>query len=169
MKSVTLWFYLKPILVASETIFVSEPLELTHFLPFRLNRLAAEMSRRLHDIYGARYGIDIPEWRVIATLGAREPVTAQDIVRSTRTHKSTISRAVARLMEMGWVERVANDDDRRQMNLRFTDTGRTAYGEIVPLVKQVEQEVLASLGGEERAIFEALDRLETALGIDGQA
>lgn len=143
-----------------------EPLELTEFLPFRLNRLAAEMSRRLHAIYGARYGIDIPEWRVIATLGAGEPVTAQDIVRSTRTHKSTISRAVARLMELGWIERVANDEDRRQMILRFTEKGRSAYGEIVPLVKQAEKEMLEQLGNDAGSVRAALARLEAALGID---
>ena len=84
-------------------VTMTDNLDLTSFLPFRLNRLSAEMSRRLFEIYGARYGIDIPEWRVLATLGAREPVTAQEVVRSTHTHKSTISRAVARLTDMGWI------------------------------------------------------------------
>lgn len=141
------------------------PLDLASFLPFRLNRLSAEMSRRLFDIYGARYGIDIPEWRVLATLGAREPVTAQEVVRSTHTHKSTISRAVARLAEMGWIERTTDDGDRRQMKLRFTARGRAAYREIVPLVLEAEGEVLDRLGGDQAAVREALSRLEAALAI----
>ncbi|MCB1461094.1 MAG: MarR family transcriptional regulator [Nitratireductor sp.] len=144
---------------------MTDNLDLTSFLPFRLNRLSAEMSRRLFEIYGARYGIDIPEWRVLATLGAREPVTAQEVVRSTHTHKSTISRAVARLTDMGWIERTTDDGDRRQMKLRFTAKGRSAYREIVPLVLEAEQEVLARLGGKQAAVRAALLQLETALDL----
>jgi DNA-binding MarR family transcriptional regulator len=144
---------------------MATPLALNEFLPFRLNRLAAELSRRLHEIYGARYGIDIPEWRVIATLGAHEPVTAQEVVRSTRTHKSTISRAVAKLIDMGWIERVADDNDRRQMMLRFTTAGRKAYGELVPLVLDAERKVFAKLGRDAPAVREALTRLEQVLDV----
>lgn len=150
-------------LIACETMPAS--LDLASFLPFRLNRLSAEMSRRLFEIYGERYGIDIPEWRVLATLGASEPITAQEVVRSTRTHKSTISRAVARLTEMGWIERTTDDGDRRQMKLRFTAKGRSAYREIVPLVLEAEQEVLARLGGKQAAVRAALLQLETALDL----
>ena len=80
-------------------------LDLFKFVPFRLNRLAAEVSNALSAEYQARYGLDIPEWRVLATLGFRnDACSAQYISDCTRTHKSTISRAVtARLMVDLWV------------------------------------------------------------------
>lgn len=142
---------------------MSNQLILEEFLPYRLNRLAAEFSSRLHRIYGDRYGIDIPEWRVIATVGEQEPVTAQEIVRSTRTHKSTISRAVARLLAMGWIERVPASSDRRNLQIRFTPEGRRAYDEIVPLVLAVEAQTLEFLGEEAADVLERIARLETAL------
>ena len=73
---------------------------LNAFLPFRLNRLAAEVSERLAGLYAERFGLDVPQWRVLATLAAG-PCTAQAVVASTRTHKSTISRAVQLLEARG--------------------------------------------------------------------
>ncbi len=95
-------------------------LDLLKFVPFRMNRLAAEISTALSSEYRDRYGIEIPEWRVIATLGFREgPCTAQYIVQSTRTHKSTISRAVTGLLERGLIERVESPADRREYSLQL--------------------------------------------------
>src|SRR6185295_4306687 len=84
-------------------------LDLFKFAPFRLNRLAAEVSNALAVEYQERYGLDIPGWRVLATLGFRkDPCSAQFIAQCTRTHKSTISRAVTTLMREQIVERVEN-------------------------------------------------------------
>ena len=99
-------------------------LDLFQFVPFRLNRLAAEVSAALSAEYQARYGLDIPEWRVLATLGFRnDACSAQYISQCTRTHKSTISRAVTSLMHRQLVERVENEDDRREFRLRLTPQG----------------------------------------------
>ena len=94
-------------------------LDLFSFVPFRLNRLAAEVSAALSSEYRERYGLDIPEWRVLATLGFRnDPCTAQYIAHCTRTHKSTISRAVTALLDRQLIARVENADDRREFALR---------------------------------------------------
>jgi DNA-binding MarR family transcriptional regulator len=145
---------------------VSRDLELQRFLPYRLNRLAAEISEELSGIYAERFGLDVPEWRVLATLGAGEPVTAQAIVASTRTHKSTISRAIARLLEIGLIERIASPADGRERLLRFTAKGRKVYGEVAPLALDYEAELLARLPEDRRAaLLAGLAALERALGL----
>jgi len=149
-------------MVASETNLAAD-FALERFLPYRLNRLAAQMSARLHAIYGERFGIDIPEWRVLGTLGARKTVTAQEIVRDTATHKSTISRAVAKLERMGWIER-APATDRRAQAMRLTAAGRAAHDEILPMVRAVEAEVLARMGREADSVLALIETLERALG-----
>ena len=142
-------------------------LDLFKFIPFRLNRLAAEVSTALASEYQARYGLDIPEWRVLATLGFRkEACSAQYISQCTRTHKSTISRAVTALLERELIERVANEDDRREFRLRMTRKGKTLYDELVPRLLRKEQEILACLSKQERKeLGLLLGKIETSLDL----
>jgi DNA-binding MarR family transcriptional regulator len=142
-------------------------LDLFRFVPFRLNRLAAEVSAALSSEYQERYGLDIPEWRVLATLGFRnDACSAQYIAHCTRTHKSTISRAVTALMRRQLVERVENRDDRREYQLRMTRKGKALYQELIPRLLRREQEILSCLSAQERKDFAALlGKIENSLGL----
>jgi DNA-binding MarR family transcriptional regulator len=142
-------------------------LDLLRFVPFRLNRLAAEVSSALSAEYQARYGLDIPEWRVLATLGfRREPCSAQYISYCTRTHKSTISRAVTALLRRRLVERVENADDRREYQLRMTRKGKALYEELIPRLLRKEQDILACLSAQERKDFaRLLGKIEQSLDL----
>ena len=140
-------------------------LDLFGFVPFRLNRLSAEVSAALSSEYQVRYGLDIPEWRVLATLGFRnDACSAQYISDCTRTHKSTISRAVTALMERQIVERVENTEDRREFRLRLTRKGRALYEELIPRLLRKEREILSCLSVQERKQFAALlGKIEASL------
>ena len=142
-------------------------LDLFRFVPFRLNRLAAEVSNALSSEYQQRYGLDIPEWRVLATLGFRnDACSAQYIAHCTRTHKSTISRAVTALMERQLVERVENEDDRREYRLRLTRKGKTLYEELIPRLLRKEQDILSCLSAREQKDFAMmLGKIERSLDL----
>lgn len=137
-------------------------LDLLKFVPFRMNRLSAEISTALSSEYRDRYGIEIPEWRVIATLGFREePCTAQFIVQHTSTHKSTISRAVTSLLERGLIERVESQVDRREYSLQLSREGKAMYQGLIPRLLNREREILACLSATELRQFEnALAKIE---------
>jgi DNA-binding MarR family transcriptional regulator len=141
--------------------------DLFKFVPFRLNRLAAEVSAELSGEYRERYGLDIPEWRVLATLGFRDDAcSAQYIVECTRTHKSTISRAVTAMMTRQLIERVENEDDRREYDLRLTRKGKTLYEELIPRLLRKEQGILSCLSPRERKDFAAmLGKIEQSLDL----
>ncbi len=140
-------------------------LDLFHFMPFRLNRLAAEVSSALSAEYQARYGLDIPSWRVLATLGfRRDACSAQYIADCTRTHKSTISRAVTALMEQQIIERVENADDRREFRLQLTRKGKVLYEELIPRLLRREQEIFSCLSPQEqRQLGKLLGKIEHSL------
>lgn len=141
--------------------------DLLKFTPFRLNRLAAEVSAELASEYRERYGLDIPEWRTLATLGFRgDACAAQFIAACTRTHKSTISRAVANLEKRGLIERVENAADRRELALQLTPAGFALYRALIPRLLRKEQDILSCLSAAElRGFAAALDKLERHLAL----
>ena len=58
---------------ASEpTLGDDAPLKLEHFLPYQLNVVSSLVSQALSRVYARRYGIGVPEWRVLVTLGQYE-------------------------------------------------------------------------------------------------
>ncbi|HMM76609.1 MAG TPA: MarR family winged helix-turn-helix transcriptional regulator [Gammaproteobacteria bacterium] len=144
----------------------AEALALGAFLPYRLSVLASRMSRELSLLYAERYGIAIPEWRVIAVLGQHEDVSADFVCVKTDMDKVTVSRAVARLLEKKLLLRRASSTDRRRSMLRLSSAGRRVYADIVPLARSYERRLLNALDHEARAALErALGALETQLGI----
>jgi len=133
---------------------------LEHFLPYRLSVLANLASRALARLYGARFGLSVAEWRVIAHLARFAPVSANDVAARAAMDKVQVSRAVARLTAKALVERATDGADRRRSALRLTPRGEATHDAIVPLARDVEARLLAGLPAGERA---ALDRLLAAL------
>ena len=104
---------------------------------------------------------------MLATLGFRsDACSAQYISDCTRTHKSTISRAVTALMQRQIVERVENAEDRREFRLRLTRKGRALYEELIPRLLRKEQEILSCLSAPERKEFACLlGKIEKSLDL----
>lgn len=140
---------------------MSDALELEAFLPYRLNRLAAEVSRELQGAYKAEFGLTVPEWRVIATLGQFGAATAKAIGAHSAMHKTKVSRAVAALEARRWVERAANPSDRREAFVTLTRQGRRAYRRLVTIARGYEAHLYEGLSPPERSAIErALGALE---------
>jgi DNA-binding MarR family transcriptional regulator len=135
-------------------------LVLEAFLPYRLNVLATLVSNALAQIYAERFGLPVPAWRVIATLGQYRVRTARDIAQHGVMHKSTVSRAVSSLEERGLVARKANSADRREELLELTREGRRIYDNLVPEALAFEADLLQELTpAEQRAFMGAIQKL----------
>jgi DNA-binding MarR family transcriptional regulator len=141
---------------------MSEPiLALEAFLPYRLNRLAEQVSRDFATLYKSRYGLTRPEWRLLATLGQYGSMTATAVGRHSSMHKTKVSRAVAALERRLWLTRRPDPQDRRVEHLTLTRTGEKVYRELVPLARDYEVRMLDALTADERrAVADGLDALE---------
>jgi len=138
----------------------AKPLDLERFLPYRLDILAEGVSRALSRIYKAKYGLGVPEWRVLAHLGQYAPITAKAIGTHSRMHKTKVSRAVAELEKLGFLVRSGSDEDRREELLSLTAKGKAAYDELAPKAAAFARHLLDDLSaGERRALEHIIDRL----------
>ena len=130
-------------------------LDLERFLPYRLSVLSNRISADIARLYDTRYGLSIPEWRVIAVLSRRPGLSATEVAQRTAMDKVAVSRAVSSLLDDGRIQR-DTDDDRRKSVLRLTDAGKAIYEDIAPKALAYEQRLLGTLKTDER---QALDRL----------
>ena len=143
-----------------------DTIDLDRFLPYRLSVLTNVVSSTIAEAYQRRFGLSIPEWRVLAVLARHPGVSAAEVARLTRMDAVAVSRAVARLLAAGRLRRTMARDDRRRSVLAVTATGTAVYREVAPLALGYERELLATLDAAERA---ALDRALDALTTRAQA
>ena len=127
-------------------------LKLDEFLPHRLNVLSSLVSQALTRVYG-RYGICIPEWRVLVTLGEYGEMTGKAIGAHTHMHKTKVSRAVAQLERRKFVHRRSNRQDLRESFLTLTPTGRSVYDELAPQALDFMQRLLQVVAVGDRGAF----------------
>jgi DNA-binding MarR family transcriptional regulator len=139
-------------------------LDLENFLPYRLNRAAVAVSERLREVYGRKYSLTVPEWRVLATLAQFPGSTARAVGQHARLHKTKVSRAVKALKERRWLSGAENPADLREEFLTLTTRGLQAYRVIVPEMTAFEARLLAALGPTDtRSVLLALAQLEKAM------
>lgn len=126
-------------------------LRLNSFLPFRLSVLSNAVSQRIADLYDREFGLSIWQWRVMAVTGDTPGISATEIGQRTQMDKVAVSRAVAGLIEVGYLERRLSADDARRSNLVLTPSGLEIYNLIVPLALSEEERLVATLSDKDQA------------------
>lgn len=137
------------------------PLRLEQFLPYRLNVVASFVSQALSRIYSERYGIGVPEWRLLVTLGQYGTMTAKQIGTHSHMHKTKVSRAVAHLEKRDLLVRRTNRADLREAFLSLTPAGRAIYEDLAPSALEFARRLIEVVDPGDR---DAFDRALTKLG-----
>jgi len=131
-------------------------LDLEHFLPYRLSVLSNRVSDAIAQQYSDRFGLSIPEWRVMAVLGGTAGLSARDVAERTAMDKVQVSRAVESLVRARRVARTEDAQDGRISRLGLTAKGRAIYDEVVPLALHLEDVFLSALKPDERRQLDVL-------------
>ena len=141
-------------------------IQLESFLPYRLSVLANVTSSAIAAAYEKRFGLTIPEWRVIAVLMRHPGLSAREVAAKSRMDAVAVSRAVNRLLRAGRLRREVATDDRRRSILQVSAAGAAVYRGVAPLALEFERSLLDTLTSADRA---ALDRLLGALTLRAES
>jgi len=132
---------------------------LADFLPYLLAITADAVSDRIAQEYSARFGLRIPEWRVLSVLGDSGSLTQRDLVSATQMDKVAVNRAARSLEGRGLARRRPNDRDGRSHHLELTEEGKAMHAGIMPLALDMDERIFAALTTAQR------HQLKTLLGV----
>jgi len=129
---------------------------LEDFLPYRLSITSHTVSTNIARVYEKRFGVSVPEWRVIAILGRYPGLSAVEVADRTLMDKVAVSRAVTKLIKTGRIDREFADADRRRSILNLSEEGRQVHNEIAPLALRFEQELLQNISEKDYETFNTI-------------
>ena len=129
---------------------------LADFLPYRLSTTSNAVSGRIAQEYRSRFGLSVPEWRVMAVLGDTGAMTQRELTQHTVMDKVAVNRACKVLEDRGLAVRRPNAQDGRSHLLELTAEGRAMHEQIMPLALEMERRLFARFTDEEVEAFRAL-------------
>lgn len=104
------------------------------------------------------FGLVRAEYHLLLCLAHYSELTAQDVARITRRPRNSISRAVHRMLDLGFLKRVPDPDDARQAKLQITREGKIMHQKISAYLVEREAEIFCVLSDTERESFRELIR-----------
>jgi DNA-binding MarR family transcriptional regulator len=140
-------------------------LRLDAYLPYRLSVASNAVSGLIARAYQDRFGLTVPQWRVICVLAEDGGLTQGQIVARTVMDKVTVSRAAQGLLNRHLVARSDHHADGRSHVLALTKSGAGLHAEIAPLALAYEAALISGLSPEEVALLKRLlARLQSVAG-----
>jgi DNA-binding MarR family transcriptional regulator len=138
-------------------------LKLDDYLPYRLSVASNAVSGLIARAYQDRFGLTIPQWRLICVLAEDGPLTQGAIVARTGMDKVTVSRATQGLAQRHLVARSDHHADGRSHVLALSAEGKRLHAEISPLALAYEAALIAGLAPKEvDQLKRLLNRLQSA-------
>lgn len=121
-------------------------------ISFQIHRLAIANDRHGQKLIMERFGLTLPQWRVIGVIGAigRDAPIGQ-VLDDLSMNKSQLSRELKTLMEMGLVTSAADARDRRRLRASLTPAGQKLHDEVLEFVRAQNEIMMSQFSPEETA------------------
>ena len=129
---------------------------LDDYLPYRLSVASNAVSGLIARAYQDRFGLGVPQWRLICVLAEDGGLTQGQLVARTVMDKVTVSRAAQGLLKRRLVSRSDHHADGRSHVLTLTPEGAGLHAEIAPMALAYEATLIAGLAPEEVALLKRL-------------
>ena len=133
-----------------------ERIDITSLLSYRILLLSSTLARWASREYLQRFKLKLPEWRILSIVGARGPVSVNEVAETLSIDKAWISRTVPKLVEMGYLKTRIDAVDRRRTILETTKRGTALHEEMTGVSMARQERLVRPLSREELAEFERL-------------
>ncbi len=109
-------------------------------------------------------GITLAQCHALLEIGGSGGITMIDLASALNLDTSTISRTIDNMVRDGLVERKANPDDRRYVDISLTDAGQKIFDDINSTFDQFYTDIFHSIPAEKhRQVIESINLLADAL------
>jgi DNA-binding MarR family transcriptional regulator len=115
------------------------------YLPALLAQASQLISGEFHGVV-KRKGMNVSEWRVLASLAGAEPMSIGELARTSVTKQPTLTRVIDRMQANGLVNRIAHGSDRRITLIEITPMGSQQVASLIELANEHERRVLEPFG-----------------------
>ena len=95
--------------------------------------------------------VTLPQFRILVLLSSGGPTRVGVLAEQMTIVASTFTRSLDRMVVAGWITRVANPEDRREVLVQLTDAGRQLVDEVTQRREREIQSILAVLTDHDRA------------------
>ncbi len=138
---------------------MSKKFDLNSYVPCQLATLTHSIMRSVASVFEERFGISMPEWKVLAIIASKPSLSAVSVARLAQMDTVAVSRAVTKLMDRGLLLRDLDSEDRRRSVLNLSAEGAELHDQIAPLARQLEANLLEDFSEEELQLFEKAIRV----------
>jgi DNA-binding MarR family transcriptional regulator len=126
---------------------------LQDFFPYQVRIYYLAVSGAINGIYSDKYGLKTDEWRILLNLYTTSPMTAKEMAEKASIGYVNVSRAISSLEKRKYIDKFVNANDRRSVLVRMTQKGRRAIQDIIPVLKQKEEDFLSDLTVDEQKML----------------
>jgi DNA-binding MarR family transcriptional regulator len=129
--------------------------------------MAGHLIRRLHQqstqvfvqrTQAAGFDLTPVQFAALDAIAAQPGTDQARVAEMIAYDRATIGGVIDRLVQKGWVHRVVSERDRRAREVSLTDEGQRVRAAVLPVVQDLQKDILETLGDEERALFLDLAR-----------
>lgn len=120
--------------------------------------LLHRVSQCASDIFALEIGdadLTPRQYAILLTVSQNEGLSQTDLVERTGVDRSTLADIVRRMLKKGLLQRRRTKDDARAYAVKLTEEGWRILRATEPMVKRVDDKVLAMLSGKQRDQFVA--------------
>ena len=126
----------------------------------RLNQISTQVFAS--RVQGAGFDLTPVQFAAMDAIASNPGIDQAGVAALIAYDRATIGGVIDRLEQKGYVLRKVRKDDRRARELQLSSQGARVFEEILPLVTELQADILPGLDDAERSRF--LDLARKAIG-----